>query len=413
MSEISVRSGEFVINRWTTYSIDTDMLAPADGFNLTIAPVAAEVYDLVAPDAPVEIRVDDNPIITGIVDTRNATFARDGTLINITGRDKVGRMVDSSAELQTFGTQDIRTLAQSLASPEFDTVAVSNDDNRRLLRGRRAGIAPTYGPPEGQEGPAALAIGPLAPEDSGAAGVLVVQNIDGIFAPSKAPKKVEPGETRWQVLQQFLEPESLLAWSSASGQELIITTPNYNQGVQYRFFVPAAGSVRAREGNVIACSIHTSNAERYGTIRVTGSSKGNSKNYGKRVTKHTATVVSVRDGDGFHEDGASDFTSEKLLIVSDPDVKNEEDAGDRAQREILLRDAERLVVELEVEGHNQRRTAADGPALYAYDTLCDLHVEEIGLRGVFLITAVNFTVSKSGGEVTRMKMVPKGTPLTT
>ncbi|KKK76364.1 hypothetical protein LCGC14_2864420, partial [marine sediment metagenome] len=288
----SVRINDVVIDRWQSYNIENDMLTPADGFSLTLAPASKAVFDLVPPDAEVEVRIDDTPILSGFIDERVVNVVKSGPTINISGRDRAGRMVDESADLQTFPRLDILELADRLARPTFPLGAtLSNADNRDLVRGRRSGKA--------------------------AAGA------EPIFSKSsEAPKKVEPGETRWDVLQQFLEPAELLAWAQANGEKLVIGLPKYNQGTQFRFFLAKSGSLRISETNVEDATITDSVANRYSKITVNGSSRGSARNYGTRVTKHTATIL---EGPQFDGTGKS-FQTRKQLIIADDDVKNERDA---------------------------------------------------------------------------------------
>ena len=289
----------------------------------------------------------------------------------------MGRLVDESQDLGSFRRLDLRTLTALIAAPTFDTVVVNNSRNRDLVRGRRSGKAPARSEP--------------------------------IFSKrSAAPKKVELGETRLGVLNQFLEPARLLVWSAADGRELIVGLPNYDQQTQYRFFMPKEGSRRKQRGNVKTLSLTDSVANRYSTIRVTGASRGNSVRYGTSVTKHTFTVRQGPRGDGTGDA----FFTRKQLIISDDDVKNSKDAEERANRELALRDAEKRVVEIVVKGHSQRRNSGEQAAIYAFDTMAELEIEELEIAGRFLLVSVQFNADRQGGETTRIKLVPEGTELT-
>ncbi len=379
---VSIRANNRTIDRWEGYEITNDMLSPADNFSLTLRPGIRAVYDLVPLDSEIEVRIDEVPVLSAFIEDRESSAEKSsGQILTISGRDRTSRMLDESADLGVFGKGlDLLSLGNTLARPTFpDGATISNADNRNLVRGRRSGKADA--------------------------------NTEPIFTKrSAAPKKVEPGETRWDVLQQFLEPANLLAWAQADGKKLVIGLPNYDQGTQYKFFAAKAGSGRSRETNIKSYSVRESNANRFSTITVVGSSKGDSSNYGKNVTKHTASLRkgATEDGTG----GNSDFLTRKQLIIQDDDIKNATDALNRASREFEVRDSERLIIDLVVNGHSQQRRRNDIAALFAFDTLADVEIEELGITGIFLITKVVFRRTKADGETTAITLVPQFTVLT-
>jgi prophage tail gpP-like protein len=182
--------------------------------------------------------------------------------------------------------------------------------------------------------------------------------------------------------------------------------PNYDQQPQFRFLVPKQNSKRLSKGNVISLSIVDSVANRFSIITVYGGSRGNSSSYGKNL-KHKATV---KQGPGQGGVGGA-FFFRKRLLINDSEVSSRRDALERAKREMSFRDAEKLVVEITVKGHSMARRSGDVPALFAFDTMAELEIEEIDFKGQFLITSVVFTVDRQAGETTQIKLVPKGTDL--
>lgn len=374
---VSLRINDAIVDRWQSYSITNDMLTPADGFELNLSPGVRSAYELVPPDSLVEVRIDGNVVLTGYIDDRELNVDRGGSVLSVSGRDKSGRMVDESARLFTIPRSlDIKSIAERLAEDTFSEVRLDNALNRQLVRGRRSRRVPADAEP--------------------------------LFAKaSAAPKKIEIGEKRWEALEHFTKPARLLAWSSADGQALIIGEPNYRQPAQFRFFLPRPGSSRLTEGNIKVLSFRESVANRYSRITVYGASKGNASNYGDRVTRHSATVLQGSGTDGIGDS----FRTRKRLFLTDPDIADRGDAENRATREMHFRDAERLVAEITVQGHSQAYSPGDVPTLYAFDTMAELEIEEIGFRGQFLITSCVFSVERTLGEVTQLTLVPKGTDL--
>lgn len=376
MSEhlVTVAIGKQGIERWHGYSIDCDMLQPADAFELSFAGGRRDVWELVRTDGQVDVLIDDVPVLSGFIGRRSRRAGLQGSEISIAGRDRGGRMVDESMPLQSFEGLGIKELAEACSQGIFGSVALQNTRNRKLARGSRAKHAAVSGEP--------------------------------IITRGNARKKVDPGETRWQVLDYFLKEGELLAWSSCDGAELIVGLPNYRQDPQYRFFVPAEGSRRAREGNVIECEIVDQVEDRYARIVAMGAGKGNTSNYAERVVRQRGTALCNPDS----VDGTgTDFLFRKDLILADDDVKDLETATRRARREMARRAAGGHSVRLKVRGHDQ--SFAGIPVLYAFDCMAEFEDEETGTKGSYLITRITFRQSLDEGETTAIEMVPKDTVL--
>lgn len=375
---VAIRIGGYQIQNWTRYDIELNMLEPADGFELSLGKPSREAWDLCTPDAYVQIMVDDVVVVSGYLDEREwSDSGKEPTRLAVRGRDKAGRLVDESMPLVSFRGLGIQQLAEKVAGigeeyQWFDEVILSNAENRRLLRG------------------------PVAPR-------IRVSKEPAIVQEERPPKRVNPGESRWQVLQFFLERAELLAWSTADGRALVVGLPNYEQEPAYRFFVAAERSDRAAEGNVKACTIHDSVGDRYSEITCVGTPRTDGGE-GRVYRKETA-----RNGSMSHGTGA-DFTVPKRLLLADDDVDTAKEARARAAREMAKRDAEGHKVSLVVKGHTQtldgRRTA-----LFAPDTMALFEHEETGVKGSYLITRVQFTDDRDEGEITRLDLVPKGAAL--
>lgn len=377
MSEhvVAVRVGGKLIEKWSDYSIEVDMLQPADAFRLSLPGGGRkDIYDLCAPDSAVQVLIDDTVMMTGFIDDRKRTVERNGIGLAISGRDKGGRLVDESMPLQSFAGIGILQLAQAVAGPWFPEVTLSNAKNRRLLRGDAARAAHVSSEP-------------------------------AIDQKNRAQKKVNPGESRWATLAAFLEEAGLIAWSSADGNQLIVGQPNYSQEPQWRFTLPEFGSSRAAEGNVLSAEIEHNVGERYSAIIAVGSGQGNQTNYSERVTKLRGVV---KNGPGEFGIG-KDFQHRKVLIVSDDDVRSVDLALERAKREMATRDSTGHRINLTVRGHTQYWDL-NSPAIFAPDTMALVEDEEIGLSALYLITSCTFGMGREG-EQTQLTLVPKGTVL--
>lgn len=420
MDEVRVTVGGKTIEDWVRYGIRINMLEAADSFDLSFGPVRREVWDLVAPDEAVEIIMGDDTIMCGFIDER--TRSGKANEINITGRCKCGRLVDESMDLQTFDQGNVLTAVEAIVAPWFDKVVVSNENNRSLIQGRRAFKVVATPPPvalstlsttrfvlDTATVPLTADLKNVLPGQPqfvlGQVLTSVRQDL-GSRGRRIGPKKVDPGDTRWETLEHFLELDRLLAWSSANGKEFIVSLPHYKQSPQFAFFAPAHDSKRAEQGNVIDFEYTDSVAERYSEITVVGSSRGDSRNYAKRVTRNKRSVF---NGSGDRGIGR-DFKHRKVLIVSDHDVKNKEESFARAVREMSIRDATRASLSVTVRSHRQALRPGATAARFSTDTMCTWEDEALGIFGEYLITGVEYGGGR-GNRLTRLTLVPKGTDL--
>jgi prophage tail gpP-like protein len=362
-------AGKHVLG-FTSYEIENDMLEPADGFSLSLAPFSRELWELCRPDREIQVLLDDTPVLLGFLGERQKTTTREGSEITVSGMDKAGRLLRESMDLVGFRRMTLHDLVARCVYPWFDTVVFSNARNRDLVRGRGASKAKAFAEP------------------------LLANQAD-------APKRVEPGQTRWETMAQFLERSDLLLWSSADGKEFVVGKPNYAQESQYRFVLSGP------EANVVRSQVKDSVEERYSQVTCVGAAKGDSMNYGRRLLSAQGHAV---NGDGPYGTGR-DFAHRKVLILSDDGVRGPGDAKARAQAEMALRDATGHVVELTVRGHSQLREPSKPPALYAFDTMADVEDPETGHTGRYLVTRVRFQKSRSTGPVTDLELVAAGTRL--
>lgn len=382
LHNVAVRIGSKLVEKWTNYQVECDMLHPADCFEMQVTGAGKAAWDLARPDAEVQVLLDDTIVMTGRIGDRTRRVDRNGSELWITGRDKSGRLVDESMELRSFANLTVAQLVAECAKPWFTSVIFTNAANRKALRGKGARLA------RSSKEPALTLYDPAA-----------------VWG-KKRERRVSPGERRWSVIAKHLEEIGLIAWSTADGSALVVGQPNYDQEIQYRFFVPKAGSDRIREGSVLAHTYRESVEERYSRITAVGYGRGDNVSFAVDVD-HGA---SVNDGPGPFGTG-DDFLARKTLIIAEDKIPNQKIGVIRAQREMDERNASGRQLDLTVRGHAQRLDDAHPPTLFAFDTLAYFEDEEIELKGVYLITSVRFRHARDSGETTELHLVPKGTLL--
>ncbi len=346
--DIAVIVGDKELSGWTSYQIDIGLDQPADAFTLR-GPLTPERHEAVALDADVQVTIDGRPVVTGLIDDIETPADE----LVITGRDKVGRLVDESAPFTRFSRLTIRDLALALAKPHFDAITFANARNRLLIGGKQL---------RGQEPP--------------------------VFNRTDDPRKVSIGASKWDALAEVLDRAELLAWSSADGRELFVGKPNMSQGARYAF----------RLGKSATCSdinIRRSVRDRYEEVTVFASSPvaRGSNAYGVN-TRRTATV----------RDDSGDFRRPKRMVLVE-DARSIAEAKALARAAKAERDASALVVTVQAWRHGQ------GGQLYAPDTVADVKHPKAGFRQPMYITRVTYNGTR-GDESATVQLVPLGTRLT-
>jgi prophage tail gpP-like protein len=365
------------------YEIDLDMLELADAWSVSLA-FDRKAWQWAAPDNPIVIECNGRPVVTGLIDESTRRVDKSGgSLLELQGRDRGGRLVDSAAPLLDLTGLGIQDLARELVTAIggfalFPRVELQNATNRRLMVGGGGGRARTSREPA----------------------------ID--TSPDRSDRRVRPGQTRAQILEDWLTQAGLLGWSSADGSTFVVGRPNYDQEPQFELRVPAPGSARRRDGNVLAMSSRETSGDRYSRIIVLGSGAGNARNFGSNVQRRGVALQ------GPNPDGTGrSFTLPKDLIIVDDDLRSQAAAQARADHEMALRESLAAQITATVRGHSQPVGATGARANFAADTLVRVVDEEIDAPGNprdWLITRVHFTGGRDGRTST-LTMVPRGTDL--
>ncbi len=369
--DISVLVDGIQIREFESYAFTSDMLRASDSFSIRI-PFNREVWDLCREDSRIRVLIDNTCMLNGFIDER--LVPEDDEMVEVVGRDIVGRLIQESAPGFSYAGFDVFDLIRQAADPWFKTVTFSNARNRKVMRGR---------------GLKAKAAGePLK-----------------LHGRKKTGTRIEPGQTRWHVIETLCAQAGYLCWSSGDGKELIVGKPNYDQELQYRFFMPAKGSARESESTVRGMGVRRSVADRYSQVIVVGSGVGTDANYGTANISRAASAKNnplTPDGDG------EDFTEPKRLILQ-REVASHAEAQELADREMAQRDAKGDMLTVRCAGHGQVIAGAY-TTLFAPDTLASVEDERTGTKGTYLITACTYRSARQGEE-TLMTLVRRGAEL--
>jgi prophage tail gpP-like protein len=355
------------IRGWTSYDIQTSMIEPVHSFSLSL-PFDRKAWERCRPDRRVRVQIDGVTIIDGFVDEREILEAED--VLQIGGRNRAGRLVQESAPGVEFRGMDLVQLVTVLAAPWYTYVSLVNTRNRDVLRGKgkkaRAGREPVY---------------------------------VSTAVKSKLGSRIEPGQTRMQVIEDLCRQAEILCWPSGDGYELILGRPNYDQAPQFRFFMPAADSARASEANVLGLGYKESTGDRYSEIIVVGSGGGTDANYGGAVTSRVGRAHSQPD----------DFVEPKRLVL-EKSVSSAAEAEAWAQREMRRRDMQGRRVTVRAPLHGQIM-AGQYHTIFAPDLAASIEDERTGLRGAYHVVSCAYQSTRNRGEETVLEFVPTGQEL--
>ncbi len=235
---VSLLIGGKTHSKWTSYSIDSDLLTPADAWEVRLVKPDGLMPDSVKSGAAVEVRVGKDTVLIGYIDSVRRRTSRSQKSLSITGRDLAAILRDCSAPI--FTAKQV-TLGEVVAS---------------IVR-------------------------PL--------GITKIR-IDAGAEPQTTWDKisVDPGDSAWDALVHAAEGEGLWPWFDPDGT-LVIGGPDYNTP-------PVASLIMRNDGqgnNVESFDEDLSIAERYSDVTVLGQSHGKHSELGKNGLKATVKDTSV------------------------------------------------------------------------------------------------------------------------
>jgi Mu-like prophage tail protein gpP len=230
----ALRIGDFEHADWIDYSIDSDLMTPADAWQFTLAPSESDTLPtLLAQGQPVKITLGNSTIMSGRMDCVEHAVDRRGRRVTMHGRDGAAALVDCS-------------------SPIF--VA------------RQIGLADIV----------AKVVRPL--------GITRVR-IDADSATVREKVNVEPGEQAWDTIRHAAEANGLWPWFEPDGT-LVIGRPNKPSAPVATLRMQTGAS--AIQNNLVSLSETRDVARRHSEITVLGQAHGTASESGRNALKATA-----------------------------------------------------------------------------------------------------------------------------
>jgi prophage tail gpP-like protein len=302
--EVEVLIGGLAHKGWTQYEIDSDLLTPADAWHVRLAQPVIELPPEVVEGAPVEVRMNRELVLKGILDERTLSVAAGKHELMLSGRDGAGVLLDCSS---TIFSRDGVTLEQVVASI-----------TRRLIKGVHIDI-----------------------------------RAEKQFLREKV--SIEPGDTAWDSLRRVAEANGLWPWFEPNGT-LVVGGPRYD--------VPPVATLTMRTdgkgNNVLSLSERRSIVERFSEVTVYGQSHASGSGDGERDGKNNIMGGKVDTGVAYyrpkivvdHEAVNKEIAAARASkIISDARIKGytltAELRGHRTDDGILWTPGQRVVVQSE------------------------------------------------------------------
>ncbi|USE78058.1 contractile injection system protein, VgrG/Pvc8 family [Cupriavidus gilardii] len=231
--QVSLLIGGKVHSTWSSYDIDSDLLIPADAWQVELGLPRGEFPPVVTEGERVEVRIGQDKIMTGRIDEIAHRVSRGGHTLSLSGRDGAAILVDCSAPIFVSKQASLQDIVANVVKP--------------------------------------LGISRI--------------RIDAAAVATREKVNVEPGESAWDALVHAAEANGLWPWFEPDGT-LVVGGPDYAAP-------PVASLVMRRDGNgnnVESLQHVRSIADRYSDITVLGQAHGTSVEAGRNALR-----ASVRD----------------------------------------------------------------------------------------------------------------------
>jgi prophage tail gpP-like protein len=361
------------IGGWQSGNFHSSMITAADTWVLRL-PSTRTLWNTLRPDARIDIKVDRTTMISGFIGKRKHTGKKG--LIEISGRDRVGRMCDETAPAIDYTGMTILEAAKRLADPWFPTPTLTDARNRNLRRGKGRRVA-------------------------GGTEPVITINV-------RVPRRgqVHPGESRWHILHEIASRAGLIAYSSADGRELFIGKPNRNQAPQYLFVLAEPGS--RTETTVRDMFVDEDYEDRFSLYLCAGVGGQGDTNYGTNVIDNRGVAL---DNPFNKIDGTGrDFIHPKRMFLPERAFDSYDDAERVAKNEKDRRDFHRHQVTVEMDTFGQY-LGTSAATFFSPDTIARVVHEELEIDEPYLIYDCSFSFARDTGDVTVMHMVPSATEI--
>lgn len=289
--QIRLAIGGHAHEHWDGWSVESDLLTPADAFQLELF-----TQDTVAlptqlrEGAPCTLSLGNDRILTGVVDEVELDISRQGRTIRINGRDHASVLVDCSTPFVAMREVGLADVIEQVVRP----LGITQVEIRATKAGSRKRI------------------------------------------------QVEPGQSAWEVLLQAAEANGLWPWMEPDGR-LVVGGPDYSAP-------PVAELILREDGqgnNVERLSLRRSMPGRFSQVTVLGQ-HGQYDGDGYDTTRSKLKTV-VKD------DVLASRGIFRPKVVIDSSCENQDMSTARARKLLADSRLEGLEIRAVVQGHRTDR----------------------------------------------------------
>lgn len=221
---------------WTSYDVDSDLLKPADAWNVTLGFGEKSLPSFIKKGQPVDVRMDNDLVMVGRIDDVDDLVSKEsGVQLYLSGRDKASTILDCSAPIFTAREVTLEEIVAKVVRPlGIDKIRIDADSTE------------------------------------------IRKKIN-----------VEPGDSAWQVVSSAAYANGLWLWFDPDGT-LVIGGPDYTEPPVATLILRANG----KGNNVEWIRRHDSIHGRFSEVTVLGQTHGTSFEPGR----HNMKVVVKDEG---------------------------------------------------------------------------------------------------------------------
>ncbi|MGO2713257.1 phage baseplate assembly protein [Pseudomonas helleri] len=284
---IRLSIGGLTHETWDGWSVESDLLTPADAFELELfTRDTIQLPKVLVEGASCELTLGRDRVLTGQIDEIEHDISRRGIAIRVTGRDKAAALVDCSAPFVAMREASLAEIIKQVVTPLGVTrveIRAANAKIRRRIQ-------------------------------------------------------IEPGQSAWEALLQVAEANGLWPWVEPDGL-LVVGGPDYTSA-------PVATLILRLDGvgnNVERLSVRRSIANRFSQVTVLGQ-HGQYDNDGLDTTRsHLKSVV--------QDDTLARRGIFRPKVVIDSSSENQSMATTRARKVLADSKLEGFEIRAVVQGH--------------------------------------------------------------
>ena len=212
---------------WDDYSIDSDLLTPADAWSFSLRVPARELPEEVKPWAEVTISLDSDIVLTGRIDSISRSTRKGERSLELQGRDLAAVLVDCSAPVFVTRETDLDGIIAKIVRP----LGISKIDVR--AQGAREKIT------------------------------------------------VEPGMSAWDALERVCEQNGCWAWFEADGT-LVVGGPDYSAEPVGDLLL----TLDRTRTNILSLEVQEDVTDTYSEVTVLGQTHGTEGADGRNALRH-------------------------------------------------------------------------------------------------------------------------------